>query len=77
MQFHLPKWNIPINVWTTPQANDKKTAYVGSPIPLGEVANAAVIKDIMAVGPSVISLEVPKIVYIKQPMKAEYNPYCI
>ena len=54
-------------------------------IPLRNVSNtaksgpnaacSAVIKDIMAVGPTVMSLELPKMQYMKQPMKAEYNPY--
>ena len=33
------------------------------------------IKDIIAVGPSVTSLEVPSNVYRNTPIKLEYNPY--
>jgi hypothetical protein len=37
---------------------------------------ADTIRDMIAVGPKVISLLVPKIQYTKQPIKAEYRPYC-
>lgn len=33
-------------------------------------------RAIKAVGPIVISLQLPKIAYIKHPMNAEYRPYC-
>ncbi|MPC31035.1 hypothetical protein E2C01_024310 [Portunus trituberculatus] len=32
--------------------------------------------DMMAVGPMVMSLQLPRNMYTKQPMKAEYSPYC-
>ena len=38
-------------------------------------AYSAVIRDMMAVGPTVMSLELPKMQYTKPPMKAEYRPY--
>jgi len=41
------------------------------------VAFDAVSSDIIAVGPRVTSLDVPKMVYTKQPMNAEYRPYCV
>jgi hypothetical protein len=31
--------------------------------------------DMIAVGPIVMSLQLPKNVYIKHPIKPEYNPY--
>ena len=34
------------------------------------------IRDIIAVGPSVTSFDVPRRVYKKTPMKLEYKPYC-
>jgi hypothetical protein len=49
-------------------------AYVASSF-TGEVAKAAVNRDMMAVGPSVMSFDVPRNVYTKQPINAEYNPY--
>ena len=36
----------------------------------------AVISDMMAVGPSVTSFDVPSSTYTKHPMKALYSPYC-
>lgn len=49
-------------------------AYVASSS-IGEVAKVAVMRDMMAVGPSVMSLAVPRKQYTKHPMKAEYKPY--
>ena len=59
----------------TPQKNVRSRAYVGSPF-TGDVAKAAVIRDMIAVGPRVMSLEVPSSAYTKGPINAEYRPYC-
>lgn len=65
----------------TPEISVRMMAIVGSFSPDGNVGamsvpKVAVIKDMIAVGPRVISLDVPKKTYTKQPMNAEYNPYC-
>lgn len=56
--FHLPKWRTPSRIWNSPENRDKMTAYVGSWF--GAVAKAAVIRDMIAVGPRVISFDVPR-----------------
>lgn len=69
-----PSFKTPSVNWMIPQKRHKMMANVGSSA-IGVAANAAVIRDMSAVGPRVISLEVPRKMYRKQPMKAEYNPY--
>ena len=59
---------------TTPHMSVSAMARVGSLL-TGEVANIPVMRDMMAVGPSVMSLDVPNTMYTKQPMNAEYRPY--
>ena len=54
----------------TPQKTVRSRAYVGSPF-TGDVAKAAVIRDMIAVGPRVMSLEVPSSAYTKGPINAE------
>ena len=39
------------------------------------LAYSAVKSDIIAVGPTVTSLQLPKIMYIKHPINAEWRPY--
>ena len=57
-----------------PVTNDNKMASEAS-LATGGEANVATIKDMIAVGPRVMSLEVPSTVYTKQPIKEEYSPY--
>ena len=38
-------------------------------------ANSAMSRDMMAVGPRVMSLAVPRKQYMKTPINAEYKPY--
>ena len=53
----------------TPVVNARRTA---KSVPRS--AFSPVIKAMIAVGPTVTSLVLPKMQYIKQPMKAEYKP---
>ena len=77
---NLPKRNEPKRNCTTPQKNASATAYVGSlrpePSPK-DFPYVATRRDTMAVGPTETSFEVPRKKYIKDPMKDEYNPYCL
>ena len=58
-------------ICSTPQQRDSTTASVTEPR-----ANVAVSNDITAVGPMFTSFDVPSSTYMKQPMYAEYKPYC-
>lgn len=57
-----------------PEMRVRTMAYVASSL-TGDKANVDVMSDMMAVGPSVMSFDVPKKQYTKHPMKAEYKPY--
>ena len=75
---YSPRFSIPIRNCTNPLSKVKATAFLTF-ISTGWftlVAFDAVSSDIMAVGPRVISLDVPNMVYTKHPMNAEYRPYC-
>ena len=54
----LPNENRPITNWKIPVNSASTTAYVGS-LSMGDTPKAAVMRDMMAVGPRVMSLEVP------------------
>lgn len=71
----VPKLRRPNKSCTQPVMRQRTMAYVASSS-IGEVAKVAVMRDMMAVGPSVMSLAVPRKQYTKHPMKAEYKPYC-
>lgn len=71
----VPKLRRPSKSCTQPVMRQRTMAYVASSS-IGEVAKVAVMRDMMAVGPSVMSLAVPRKQYTKHPMKAEYKPYC-
>ena len=73
-----PNFRIPKRKMTMPVVKANNVASSGgvvAPDPCPVAAYSAVIKDIMAVGPTVMSLELPKMQYTKPPMKAEYRPY--
>lgn len=72
--IYVPSENSPIMTWKNPHARVRMMAYVGSPC-IGDVPKAAVIRDMMAVGPNVMSLDVPRKQYTKHPINAEYSPY--
>lgn len=57
-RLHLPKCRTPSRIWNSPENRDRMIAYVGSWF--GAVAKAAVISDMIAVGPRVISFDVPR-----------------
>lgn len=61
--------------WIKPQNRVNTMAMVGS-FSTVDAANVFVSRDMMAVGPSVMSLAVPINMYTKQPINAEYRPYC-
>lgn len=61
-----PNLSNAMAAWMTPQRRLSSTAWFGCP-PTTEKHS----RDIIAVGPSVISLEVPRRVYTNPPMKAE------
>lgn len=71
-----PNFSTPKRKTTMPVVKANKMANSGgvwsAPCPF---AYSAVIRDMMAVGPTVMSLELPKMQYTKPPMKAEYRPY--
>lgn len=67
----LPRWRSPIANWMQPERKARRMAKAGS-----WNAQEDTNRDMMAVGPSVTSLEVPKRQQMKQPMKEEYRPYC-
>ena len=56
--FYLPTLSTPIRNWTIPQISVITTDTLAS-FSSGEAPNAAVIRDMMAVGPRVMSFEVP------------------
>ena len=64
---------MPIKNCTSPLNKVRATAFLTLTLSgwLTLVALDATSKDIIAVGPNVMSLDVPNIVYTKQPMKAE------
>ena len=68
-----PKRNIPNTRIMMPLKKERSTAYAGPSGPCA--AYCAVIRAIIAVGPTVMSFELPKNKYMKQPMNAEYKPY--
>lgn len=81
--FRSPRLSIPTANWIAPDRNVRATAQaillvVSSGSSLGPQfhVSEAVKRERMAVGPNVMSLLVPKMVYMKQPMNAEYSPYC-
>ena len=68
-----PRRNIPRTRVINPLRNARSIAYAGPSGP--PPAYWAVIRAIIAVGPTVISFELPKNKYTKHPMNAEYRPY--
>ena len=66
-----PKRRSPMDSKITPVNNVKATTNCGS----SGLPYADTISDIIAVGPSVMSLLVPRKQYTKQPRNAEYSPY--
>ena len=58
----------------SPLMKVRRTAKTG-PACAPFAACSAVMRDMMAVGPTVMSLELPNSVYTKHPMNAEYRPY--
>ena len=62
----LPNLSNPSNIMTIPDKNVSNTTNAGSLL-----ACSAVKKATIAAGPRAMSLEVPKITYIKQPIKDE------
>ena len=65
-----PSLSIPRTRIIMPLKNARSTAKSGP-----FCTYDAVIRAIIAVGPTVISLELPKIRYMKHPINAEYSPY--
>ncbi|CAN7950098.1 unnamed protein product [Ixodes pacificus] len=59
------------SIWMMPERKVRMTAYVGPPC----FTYSAVMMDMMAVGPIVRSLQLPKMAYMKPPMNAVYRPY--
>ena len=53
-----------------PDRKVNNTTNAGSLLAYSDVKRA-----IIAVGPTVISLQLPKIMYMKHPINAEYKPY--
>jgi hypothetical protein len=70
IQKSLPNLRNPRTLIMIPVRKVSKTTNAGPLFACSEVINA-----IMAVGPTVMSLQLPNIKYMKQPMKAEYKPY--
>lgn len=67
-----PKLSMPSNRVITPERNASNTANSGD---RPEVCGCVIIA-IIAVGPIVAALQLPKNMYTKHPMKPEYKPYC-
>ena len=67
---YSPREKTPMKSWTRPDMKVRRMLRGILPCP-----NSAVIRDMMAVGPSVMSFDVPRKQYTKHPMKAEYRPY--
>ena len=65
-----PSRRIPNSEIITPHMKARRMAY-STP----KTAYSAVKIDMIAVGPTVTSLLLPNIIYIKQPINAEYKPY--
>lgn len=68
----LPKLQMPEARMMMPLRKQRSTAKSGPPSP----EYSWVMMAMMAVGPMVMSLQLPRSVYTKQPMNAEYRPYC-
>ena len=62
----LPNLSNPSNIMTIPDKKVRSITNAGSLL-----ACSAVMKAIIAAGPTAMSLEVPKMTYIKQPIKDE------
>ena len=62
----LPNLSNPSNIMTIPDKKVRSTTNAGSLL-----ACSAVMKATIAAGPTAMSLEVPKMTYIKQPIKDE------
>lgn len=68
-----PNCKVPISKDTQPEMKVNRTAKSG---PKCDFCRVSMVKiATMAVGPTGTSLQDPKIVYTKQAMKDEYNPY--
>ena len=65
-----PNRKIPNNDIITPHMKARRIAY-SNPL----IEYSAVKMDIIAVGPTVTSLLLPNIKYMKHPINAEYSPY--
>ena len=65
-----PRRRRPQTRMMQPERKVRRTAYSG---PCW--ACRPVMRAMMAVGPMVMSLELPSKMYTKHPMKAEYSPY--
>lgn len=61
-----PNLSSAMVAWMSPVSRVSSTALLGCPSTTGKHS-----RDMMAVGPRVMSLEVPRRVYMKPPMKAE------
>lgn len=74
--YILPIFSNPMANWISPVINVRSMAYVASSC-TGDFseANSAMRSDMMAVGPRVMSLAVPRKQYINTPINAEYSPY--
>ncbi len=68
----LPSLRNPHAKTMTPVKKARTTARSGLTSPWN---CSAVMRDMMAVGPTVMSFELPNTQYTKQPMKLEYRPY--
>ena len=65
-----PSRRIPNNDIMTPHMKARRIAYS-----IPNIEYSAVNIDMIAVGPTVTSLLLPNIKYIKHPINAEYSPY--
>jgi len=68
----LPSLNNPSRNMIQPTRKHNRTAKSG----LFWTTKGFVKIPMMAVGPIFISLQVPRIIYTKQPINDEYSPYC-
>ena len=77
-----PSLRKPIAIWINPEKKAKNNTsstlltVVPDLVPGIVPTLEATMRETMAVGPTLTSLEVPNMAYIKRHMKLEYSPYC-